>query len=132
MLTVKEGDESAQVGAAGDTFTVHYTGWLPSGQLFDTSKQPGREPFSVQIPGGVIAGWNEGLLGMRVGETRRLFIPPSLGYGERGAGGVIPPNSWLVFDVELLGLGDNVPAQPAAPASGGLEHDHDGDGIPDH
>jgi hypothetical protein len=132
MLTIKEGDESAQVGVEGDTYTVHYTGWLPSGQLFDTSKQPGREPFSVQIPGGVIAGWNEGLVGMRVGETRRLFIPPSLGYGERGAGGVIPPNSWLVFDVELLGLGDDVPAQPPAPAGGDMSHDHDGDGIPDH
>jgi hypothetical protein len=135
MLTIKEGDSSAAIGKAGDTYTVHYTGWLPSGQLFDTSKQPGREPFTIQIPGGVIQGWNEGLVGMKVGETRRLFIPPSLGYGERGAGGVIPPNSWLVFDVELLGLNNPAaaPAQPPAQQnSGDMSHDHDGDGIPDH
>ncbi len=95
-------DEKAKVGKAGDIYTVHYTGWLPSGQMFDTSRQQGRTPFEIAIPGGVIAGWNEGLIGMRVGSTRRLFIPPQLGYGPRGAGGVIPPNSWLVFDIELL------------------------------
>lgn len=135
LLTIKEGDSSAAIGKAGDTYTVHYTGWLPSGQLFDTSKQPGREPFTIQIPGGVIAGWNEGLVGMKVGETRRLFIPPSLGYGERGAGGVIPPNSWLVFDVELIGLNNPAAATAQPPAqqnSGDMSHDHDGDGIPDH
>ena len=137
MMTVKEAPESAQVSKEGDTFTVHYTGWLPSGQVFDTSKQPGRQPFTIQIPGGVIAGWNEGLVGMKVGETRRLFIPPSLGYGERGAGGVIPPNSWLVFDVELIAINDPAAAQQQVPASntgnsGDMSHDHDGDGIPDH
>ncbi len=133
-IIVKEAPADAQVSKEGDTFTVHYTGWLPSGQLFDTSKQQGRQPFTVEIPGGVIAGWNEGLVGMKVGETRRLFIPPSLGYGERGAGGVIPPNSWLVFDVELLGLNDPSAGQPAVPPtnSGDMSHDHDGDGVPDH
>lgn len=139
MMTIKEGAESAQVGKEGDNYTVHYTGWLPSGQLFDTSKQEGRQPFTIQIPGGVIQGWNEGLVGMKVGETRRLFIPPSLGYGERGAGGIIPPNSWLIFDVELLALNQEGATPAQAPASGGntgnsgdMSHDHDGDGIPDH
>lgn len=125
---VAEGDEHAQVGVKGDTYTVNYTGWLPSGQMFDTSKQPGREPFTVQIPGGVIQGWNEGLIGMKVGEKRRLFIPPALGYGERGAGNVIPPNSWLIFDVELLSLAK----EGSVPAGERHPHDHDGDGIPDH
>lgn len=134
MMTVKEGAESAAVGAEGDTYTVNYTGWLPSGQMFDTSKQPGREPFTIQIPGGVIQGWNEGLVGMKVGETRRLFIPPALGYGERGAGGVIPPNSWLIFDVELVDLkkGTGAGVAPNPGATQGGDHDHDGDGHPDH
>jgi hypothetical protein len=134
VFIVKEGDESAPIGAKGDSYTVHYTGWLPSGEMFDSSKQPGRQPFTITIPGGVIQGWNEGLVGMRVGETRRLFIPPALGYGERGAGGVIPPNSWLVFDVELLDVKKpgEAPATPAPAQQGGVDHDHDGDGHPDH
>lgn len=126
---IADAGEHAEVGAKGDTYTVHYAGWLPNGQMFDTSKQPGREPFSIQIPGGVIQGWNEGLVGMKVGEKRRLFIPPALGYGERGAGNVIPPNSWLIFDVELLSLqkGGQSPQQGER-----HPHDHDGDGVPDH
>lgn len=111
-------DEAAKTGRPGDTFVVHYTGWLPNGQVFDTSKQEGRTPFEVTIPGGVIQGWNEGLQGMKVGSTRRLIIPPTLAYGPRGAGGVIPPNAWLVFDIELLDVKrpESAPPAPAATA----------------
>ncbi len=97
-LTPGTGDEAK----TGDTVTVHYTGTLTDGTKFDSSRDRG-EPFDVTLgQKRVIAGWEEGLLGMKVGETRKLTIPPDLGYGARGAGNVIPPNATLVFEVELL------------------------------
>ena len=97
--------------AAGNNVRVHYTGWLydptaskQRGSKFDSSKDRG-QPFSFRLGGGeVIRGWDEGVAGMKVGGTRVLTIPAELGDGARGAGGVIPPNAMLVFEVELLGV----------------------------
>ena len=99
-LEVGTSDEAA----AGMAVTVHYTGWLEGGDKFDSSLDR-NEPFIFDLgQGRVIRGWDEGVQGMKVGGKRRLIIPPQLGYGAAGAGGVIPPNATLVFDVELLGV----------------------------
>ena len=89
---------------AGQTVTVHYTGWLENGKKFDSSVDRG-QPFSFPLGAGrVIKGWDEGVQGMMVGGKRKLTIPSSLGYGTRGAGSAIPPNATLIFEVELLGV----------------------------
>ena len=99
-LVVGDGAEAAE----GQHVTVHYTGWLTDGRKFDSSKDR-NDPFAFALGARhVIAGWDEGVQGMKIGGTRKLTIPPELGYGARGAGGVIPPNATLVFEVELLGL----------------------------
>lgn len=88
----------------GKLVSVHYTGWLSDGKKFDSSKDHGA-PFQFPLGRGqVIEGWDQGVAGMKVGGKRKLTIPPQLGYGARGAGGVIPPNATLVFEVELLAV----------------------------
>ena len=102
---------SGETATAGRRVRVHYTGWLHDasapegrGRKFDSSKDRG-SPFSFHLGAGeVIRGWDEGVQGMKVGGTRVLVIPAALGYGARGAGGVIPPNATLVFEVDLLGV----------------------------
>lgn len=93
---------SGTEASAGQEVTVHYTGWLTSGEKFDSSKDRD-DPFVFSLGSGrVIRGWDEGVQGMKIGGKRKLTIPPDLGYGARGAGGAIPPHATLVFEVELL------------------------------
>lgn len=97
---VGEGEEAK----AGHTVEVHYTGWLVDGSKFDSSLDRD-QTFSFKLGAGqVIAGWDQGVAGMKVGGTRKLTIPAELGYGERGAGGVIPPGATLIFKVELISV----------------------------
>ena len=103
-ITIGSGAEAV----AGMGISVHYTGWLfndgKQGAKFDSSKDRG-QPFEFPLGAGhVIKGWDEGFAGMKVGGVRKLTIPPEMGYGARGAGGVIPPNATLLFEVELLGV----------------------------
>ncbi len=104
-ITVGEGAEAK----AGDHVSVHYTGWLQNedgtaGAKFDSSKDR-NQAFEFPLGAGhVIKGWDQGVQGMKIGGTRTLVIPSALGYGPRGAGGVIPPNATLIFEVELLGV----------------------------
>ena len=108
-LTLKPGSGAAIGG--GQIAVVQYTGWLyeagaadHKGKQFDSSL-PRREPFKFPLDtGSVIKGWDQGVVGMKVGESRRLTIPPELAYGDAGAGGVIPPGATLIFDVELVGI----------------------------
>ncbi|WP_245761888.1 FKBP-type peptidyl-prolyl cis-trans isomerase [Falsiroseomonas stagni] len=110
MTDITEG--TGTMAVSGKQVTVHYTGWLfdpkapeNKGRKFDSSRDRG-DPFGFPLGAGhVIQGWDRGVAGMRVGGHRRLTIPPEFGYGARGAGGVIPPNATLVFDVELLAVG---------------------------
>jgi FKBP-type peptidyl-prolyl cis-trans isomerase FkpA len=109
LTTVDEQVGTGNEAVAGRQVTVHYTGWLyeesrpdKKGDKFDSSRDR-NEPFSFRLGGGqVITGWDQGVAGMKVGGRRTLTIPPTMGYGARGAGGAIPPNATLVFDVELL------------------------------
>lgn len=101
-LVITEGTGAAP--AAGNLVVAHYTGWLTDGTKFDSSRDRG-QPFSFPLgQGRVIRGWDEGIALMKVGDRRLFIIPPELGYGERGAGGAIPPGATLVFDVELLDI----------------------------
>ena len=111
LVKIEQKAGDGATATAGQRVSVHYTGWLydastadQKGKKFDSSRDR-NEPFSFKLGAGqVIRGWDEGVAGMKIGGQRTLIIPPDMGYGSRGAGGVIPPNATLVFDVELLDL----------------------------
>lgn len=117
QYTIFQEGSGNTTAATGDSVTVNYSGWVQAtGALFDSSLNPGRTPFTVQLGAGkVIKGWDEGLVGMKIGEKRRLIIPPTLGYGAN-ANGPIPANSTLTFDVELLSATPTTPT-PVATAT---------------
>ena len=111
--TVTEGDGT--VASIGNRVSVHYEGMLANGDVFDASRPRGK-PFSFEIGAGqVIGGWEQGVPGMKVGEIRKLTIPPKLGYGARGAGNVIPPNATLIFKIELLDVSEPITLGQANP-----------------
>jgi FKBP-type peptidyl-prolyl cis-trans isomerase len=111
-INLKVGD--GELATANSTVRVHYTGWLSSGQKFDSSRDRG-QPFDVTLGAGqVIPGWDEGIPGMKVGGRRKLIIPPALAYGDQGSPPTIPPNATLTFTVELLA----VTAAPPSPSPG--------------
>ena len=98
--------EGPEVTGRGQTVIVHYTGWLEDGTKFDSSHDR-NDPFSFPVDAGyVIKGWDEGVKGMQVGGVRKLTIPPEMGYGAAGAGGVIPPDATLIFEIELLEISE--------------------------
>ena len=110
---ITEGDGA--VAETGTRVSVHYEGRLEDGEVFDASRPRG-QPFAFTIGAGqVIRGWEEGVAGMKIGETRRLTIPPELGYGPAGAGGVIPPNATLIFEIELLDVTEAITLGEATP-----------------
>jgi FKBP-type peptidyl-prolyl cis-trans isomerase len=120
MAQIIQPGSGAQKVQAGDTITVHYTGTLINGTKFDSSVDRG-QPFQLVIGvGQVIPGWDQGIIGMQVGEKRKLFIPANLAYGEQGAGTAIPPNSPLIFEVELLSI-DKTSAASAATSTPAVE-----------
>jgi rhodanese-related sulfurtransferase len=111
--TVTEGDGT--VALIGNRVSVHYEGMLANGDVFDSSRPRGK-PFSFEIGAGqVIGGWEQGVPGMKVGEVRKLTIPPKLGYGDRGVGNVIPPNATLIFEIELLDVSEPITLGQANP-----------------
>jgi FKBP-type peptidyl-prolyl cis-trans isomerase len=108
---VGTGDEAV----AGKSVTVNYTGTLQDGTVFDSTAKEGGQPFSFTLGGGqVIKGWDQGVVGMKVGGKRKLVIPPDLGYGSQGAGSSIPPNATLTFEITLLKVADASPSPAAA------------------
>lgn len=128
VITIVPPESGAPPLEDGGELVAHYTGWFTTGQVFDSSRQTGREPFKVRLPGPVIKGWNDGLKGMAKGERRRLIVPPELAYGERGFRGAIPPNSTLIFDVEALAVDNTKPAVPLHEPQPMNPHGGDGGG----
>jgi len=109
--TVGTGDEAV----AGKSVSVTYTGTLQDGTVFDASSKHGNQPFTFTLGGGqVIKGWDQGVVGMKVGGKRKLVIPPDLGYGSQGAGSSIPPNATLTFEIQLLSVSDPSPSPSPA------------------
>ena len=105
LYTLDQTVGSGAEATVRSTLKVNYSGWLPDGTLFDSSLNPGRDPFVFTLGvGQVIPGWDEGMVGMKVGGKRRLVIPSNLGYGTSGSSPSIPPNSVLIFDVQLLSV----------------------------